>query len=239
MRSRKLGQMAPSVRAAVLVLSVIAATTLVGVSPAAAAHGDSSSTAATNKHKTPSPPVVTTSPTRTAVALGKTAHFTAKASGYPKPKVEWQRSTNGIDFVNISHAKNLKVKTTRSTFGNRYRAVFSNSLGTAITAPALLAIVPTAACGRTPVPGINLSGCDLGGLTYSATAAARLAQSRLTQSGPNTTNDTIGGANFSNAVLTDVWLNGVEASGVSRFGWIQHARPRYVRRRHDGRQPDR
>ena len=51
-----------------------------------------------------SPPTVTGNPSSQSVNAGTTASFTAKASGGPLPTVQWQFSTNGVTWTNISGA---------------------------------------------------------------------------------------------------------------------------------------
>lgn len=87
------------------------------------------------------PPAITTQPTDQNVPAGSTATFTAAASGYPAPTVQWQVSTDGgSTFTNISNATSttLSFTATAGDAGNQYRAVFTNGSGTATTNPASL-----------------------------------------------------------------------------------------------------
>jgi hypothetical protein len=87
-----------------------------------------------------SAPVVTTNPVSQTATSG-TVTFTAAASGSPTPTVQWQVSTNGgASFSNISGATStsLTVTVSASVNGNKYRAVFTNSCGTATTTAATL-----------------------------------------------------------------------------------------------------
>jgi hypothetical protein len=87
-----------------------------------------------------SAPVVTTNPVSQTATSG-TVTFTAAASGSPTPNVQWQVSTNGgASFSNISGATStsLNVTVSASVNGNQYRAVFTNTCGTATTTPAIL-----------------------------------------------------------------------------------------------------
>jgi hypothetical protein len=90
------------------------------------------------------PPVVTTNPTNVALAAGKTATFTAAASGFPTPTVQWQVSTNGgSTFSNISGATSTTLTLTSvplAANGNEYRAVFTNSVNSANTTAATLTV---------------------------------------------------------------------------------------------------
>ena len=89
-------------------------------------------------------PVVTMRSRDTTVLAGATATFTAAASGTPVPAVQWQVSTNGgFTFSNIQGATSTTLTIANvpySSNGYRYRAVFSNSAGTAVTRAATLTV---------------------------------------------------------------------------------------------------
>jgi Bacterial Ig-like domain (group 3)/Immunoglobulin domain/Putative Ig domain len=87
------------------------------------------------------PPSITTQPSDDTVAAGGTATFTAAASGFPAPTVQWQVSSNGgSTFTNINGATSTTLSFTATTAesGNLYRAVFTSSAGSATTDPAVL-----------------------------------------------------------------------------------------------------
>jgi hypothetical protein len=89
-------------------------------------------------------PVVTTNPTSQSFATGSTVTFTAAASGNPTPTVQWQVSTNGgSTFTNISGATSTTYSFTAapSQTGYEYRAVFTNSQGSATTSAATLTVI--------------------------------------------------------------------------------------------------
>jgi len=86
-------------------------------------------------------PTITTQPANQTVTAGQTATFTAAATGSPTPAVQWQVSTDGgANFSNVSGATSttLSFTTASSQNGFRYRAVFTNSAGTATTTVAML-----------------------------------------------------------------------------------------------------
>jgi uncharacterized repeat protein (TIGR01451 family) len=90
------------------------------------------------------PPAVTTNPVNQTVSAGSTATFTADASGTPTPTVQWQVSTDGgTTFTNVSGAtsKTLSFTAAVTQNGNKYHAVFTNSVGTAITTAATLTVI--------------------------------------------------------------------------------------------------
>ncbi len=88
------------------------------------------------------PPQVTTQPVSQTVATGQPAAFTSLASGNPTPSVQWQASTDGVNWTNISGATSTTYSfaTQAADNGKSFRAVFSNSVGTAASSPALLTV---------------------------------------------------------------------------------------------------
>jgi hypothetical protein len=91
-------------------------------------------------------PIISTNPSNQTVDAGKNATFTAAASGNPKPKVQWQVSSNGgSTWTNLSGATSTTLTLTSVTSAmNRYEyeAVFSDSLGTTTTSDAMLTVQP-------------------------------------------------------------------------------------------------
>jgi hypothetical protein len=97
----------------------------------------------------PVAPAVTAAPANQKVT-GTTATFTAAASGYPAPTIQWQVSTTGAagSFNNIDSVANPSAATGTLTLTNvtpaqngyAYRATFTNTGGSATTAPATLTV---------------------------------------------------------------------------------------------------
>ena len=88
-------------------------------------------------------PAVTTQPANQTVNAGQTASFTAAASGNPSPTVQWQVSTNnGSSWSDIAGATSLTYSFTAQVTdnGKQYRAVFTNTIGSATSSAALLKI---------------------------------------------------------------------------------------------------
>jgi hypothetical protein len=89
-------------------------------------------------------PIVTLQPVGDGVVTQTTATFTAQASGAPAPSVQWQRLTPGTTtWVAIAGATSTTYSFTAtvSDNGDEYRAVFTNSAGTATTIAASLDVV--------------------------------------------------------------------------------------------------
>ena len=88
-------------------------------------------------------PTITTNPTNQTVTASQTATFMAAASGNPTPTVQWQVSTDGGNtFSSIAGATiaTLSFTAAAAQNGDEYRAVFSNSVGTATTSAATLTV---------------------------------------------------------------------------------------------------
>jgi hypothetical protein len=88
-------------------------------------------------------PVVSLNPTDQTRNAGQTATFTAAATGSPAPTVQWQVSTNGTTWTNISGATSTTyttLPTLAADNGKQYRAVFTNGAGSAITTAATLTV---------------------------------------------------------------------------------------------------
>jgi hypothetical protein len=93
-------------------------------------------------------PSITTQPSNQTVIADQTATFTTAATGSPTPTVQWQLSTNGgSTWSNISGATATSYSVTNTTTSEnelKYRAVFTNSAGSAISTAATLTVyVPT------------------------------------------------------------------------------------------------
>ena len=87
-------------------------------------------------------PTVTTNPTNCVVTVGGLASFTAAASGSPTPTMQWQVSTNGTTWSDITDATSATYSftTTISNSGFQYRAVFTNAIGNVATDAATLTV---------------------------------------------------------------------------------------------------
>ena len=84
---------------------------------------------------------ITVQPQDQKVKAGQSATFTAAALGRPAPAVQWQVSTSKVPtWTNVPGASSttLTFVATSSQNGARYRAVFTNSCGTATTRAAQL-----------------------------------------------------------------------------------------------------
>lgn len=97
-------------------------------------------------------PAVTTDPASQSVSSGSIVTFSAAARGNPTPAIQWQISTNrGSTFTNITGATSTIYSFTAlsSENGDEYRAVFTNSQGSATTGPATLTVAASVATTTT------------------------------------------------------------------------------------------
>lgn len=89
-------------------------------------------------------PRTTRNPVDTAVSAGQQVGFSAAATGSPTPAVQWQRAAPGSStFTAIPGARQTSYRTPpvgTGAAGTRYRAVFSNSHGSATTRAATVAV---------------------------------------------------------------------------------------------------
>ena len=114
-------------------------------------------TGSSTLHETAPPsqaPVVITQPVSQTVSAGQTATFTSAASGSPSPTVQWfVRNPPSASFkpVNNGTSPTLNVTATSAADGNVYRAVFTNSAGTATSNDATLAVNTAPVVTQQPV----------------------------------------------------------------------------------------
>jgi ribosomal protein L24E len=138
-------------------------------------------------------PVVTTQPANQTVNAGQLASFSAIASSTPTPTVQWQLSTDGgTHWTTIAGATGTTYATPATTGpdnGNRYRAVFTNSVGTATTNAALLVVVSPPAVVTQPASQSVQTGSPA---TFSAKATGSVLAVQWQIS-------TDGGSSWSNA----------------------------------------
>jgi len=136
-------------------------------------------------------PSITGNPSNQTVTAGQSATFTASASGSPTPTVQWQVSTDGgKSFSNITGATSTTLTLTNVSFalnGHEYRAVFTNSAGSATTTAAVLTVqtAPAFTSGNSatftvgqggsftvttvgsPTPTLTVSGVLPSGVTFT------------------------------------------------------------------------
>jgi hypothetical protein len=117
-------------------------------------------------------PSVTLNPVSQTVTNGGNVTFTAAANGSPAPTVQWQVSTNGgASFSDIPGATStsLTFATNSSQNGYKYRAVFTNTCGSATTTAATLTTcTPTQVTGS---PASVANACVGSVVNFNASAS--------------------------------------------------------------------
>ena len=166
-------------------------------------------------------PAITQQPTDQTGVPGQTISFTATASGAPAPTVVWQVSTNGgTTWSNIGGNPTSTSDTLSGPVfgafenGWEFRAVFTNSAGSATSNPATLTVGTSAPAitqqptDQTGVPGQTIS--------FTATASGAPAPTVVWQVSTNggTTWSNIGG----NPTSTSDTLSG-PVFGAFENGW--------------------
>jgi hypothetical protein len=87
-------------------------------------------------------PTLTRHPASVTIAAGRSTTLSAAATGDPAPTVQWQSSTDGSTWADIDGATEttLTVSPTIDLGSVRYRAVFTNTAGTATTQAAIVRV---------------------------------------------------------------------------------------------------
>jgi len=120
-------------------------------------------------------PTITTNPTNQSVDSGLPVTFTAAASGYPTPTIQWEVSTDGgSSFSPVSGATSDTLSIANAKLaenGDEYEAVFTNGTGSdATTTAAVLSVTPSVAPVVTTNP-LSQTASYGGTLTFSAAAS--------------------------------------------------------------------
>jgi len=147
------------------------------------------------------PPVVTTNPVNQTANVGSSVTFTAAASGTPAPTVQWQVSVGGGAFSNVPNATSttLTFATTFSQNGNKYQAVFTNSVGTATTTAATLTVT---------APDVTISKSHTGDFLVGANGVYTI---KVTNSGT--------GPTTGNITVTDTLPAGLSFASFAGANW--------------------
>ena len=128
-------------------------------------------------------PVITLAPTSQSEFSGTSVTLTAAASGQPRPRVQWQVSTNGgHSWTDVAGATSTRWSFLPEAVANgyvdrEYRAVFTNAAGSAATTAGTLTVSAGAAPGVTKgstgaraVPVITLQPTSQGALSGAGLA---------------------------------------------------------------------
>jgi hypothetical protein len=123
-------------------------------------------------------PTVTAQPTSLTVVKNTVVSFTATASGYPAPSVQWQDSSNGGGtWADVSGASASTYQFTAAVGENgyEYRAVFANASGSAASSGATLTVtngtVSTTGAPAITTDPVGDTASNGGTATFSAAAS--------------------------------------------------------------------
>ena len=152
------------------------------------------------------PPVATLTSTASPIATAFTSvTFTTTATGSPLPAIQWQTSSNGIDYTDIPGQTSPSLTLNGVTMaGNQkyYRAVHTNSCGSSATSPARLTVNKATA----PVVLANLSHLYNGSAkaaTATTTPAGLTVGIEYTRNGAPVTDPTEAGSYQVTATIND------------------------------------
>ena len=154
-------------------------------------------------------PAVTTQPATQTRCAGVNAIFSSAASGSPAPTVQWQESTNGTTWNNVTGATSsiLSFATTAADNNKQYRAIWTNIGGTATSNSATLTVntIPAA-------PGVSVTdNCSSSLLTATGAPEATFSWSN----GATTSSITVTIAGTYTVTQTVNSCSGPAASGVA------------------------
>ncbi|MEX6689955.1 DUF4082 domain-containing protein [Danxiaibacter flavus] len=132
-----------------------------------------------------SAPVITLQPQSKAACPGAVITFKSTATGTPAPTVQWQSSTTGTTWSNITGAKDTILTVTASTTinGTRYRAVWSNSAGSITSDSAKITVSTTVTVALSAKSAVTCNGGSNGTLTVTASGGTGPYQYKLGSTG--------------------------------------------------------
>lgn len=104
-------------------------------------------------------PAIIQHPRHVRVTAGRLAGFTARATGYPTPSVQWQWAAAGGSWQDIPGATRTAYRFTATpAHAGRYRAVFSNRAGAAVSSAVTLTVDEKPVVTRQPRPQTAIAG---------------------------------------------------------------------------------
>jgi hypothetical protein len=158
-------------------------------------------------------PIVTTNPLPQTVCAGGTATFTAAASGTPAPTVQWQvDSGSGFNDIPGATSGTLSFATAAADNGKQYRAVFTNSCGTATSTAAALRVDTLPVVSTDPSTQTLCAGSPV---TFTAAASSNAGQTVQWQVDTGSGfNDIAGETNTSLTFITAAADNGNQYRAV-------------------------
>lgn len=191
------------------------------------------------------PPEITSqpSPSSATVVSGNSASFTVQVSGSPQPTVQWQKSTDGgTNYSNVGSPSTNSPNTytlasTQLSDTGLYRAVATNTQGSATSNTASLTVTTVPAITTQPVGAIVTSGSSYtlapvfsgvpapsyqwqissDGLNFTNVAGATNASLQQTASTANSGYYRVTATNSAGSVTSDVVYFGVPSAQATTF----------------------
>jgi len=188
-------------------------------------------------------PAITTQPIARTVTAGQGATFTAAASGNPAPAVQWQSKIGSGAWGNVRGAtgSTLTVSgTSVAQSGTQYRAVFTNSSGTATTGAVMLTVKARIVAPGAPTGLALTAGKGRAGVTWrapSATGGAKITGYRVqysanggktwaTKSYGTAVRETLAG--LRNGTTYRIRVAAVNSAGTGAYTAAKSVKPRTV-----------
>jgi len=118
-----------------------------------------------------SAPVISLNPSSQTVCSGSAVTFTSAATGFPSPSVRWEESSDGVEWTSLDGAVSgtLVFTADQGDDGMQYRAVWTNSEGSAASGIAILEVSPLPSGSLSAVRSTIYTGEDYG-LVFNAAA---------------------------------------------------------------------
>lgn len=162
-------------RSATTLAATLTVTAPVVVAPSSTPQAASQPVAPSATAAADSAPQITLQPRDQGETVGKSATFTATASGVPTPTVQWQFSTDGGNtWAPIAGATSTSYTLGGLTLlenGYEYEAVFTNGSGSQTTTPATLTVAEADSAPQVITPPANVTVTAGSTATFTATAS--------------------------------------------------------------------
>src|SRR5205823_6019461 len=144
----------------------------------------------------PGAPTITTQPANQTVTAGQTATFAVTATGTAPLSYQWQK--NGANIARATSASYTTPATTTSDSGSTFKAVVTNTAGTATSNSATLTVNPTPA----PAIQVNPTSISFGNVVVGANLSQSLIISNTGNATLSITQINVTGATFSASGFT-------------------------------------
>jgi hypothetical protein len=168
------------------------------------------------KHHRAAPPQITTQPKSLEAAPGSYARLAAGASGFPRPRAQWQISVNhGASWRNIRgvHGRSFTFMAVAGQDGDEFRAIFRNTHGRAVTAPSTLTVIAGYTAPLIEGQPSNVTVGAGANATFTAVAygdPAPTVQWQISSNGGASWSSVAGGTSPTLSFLASSILNGYE-----------------------------